>query len=158
MKITKSVILIIIILTGSVYADGKCGSGGLCLSKFENVTFQIPDCLVLNIEDGNMVYRYKNEKHKSFIMITGMHNLSSQKIYDNLKQIDTKFVYLRRKIIDVKSFKATVISFKSLLEESSDYEAKTYVFDDLGIRFITHENEQDAAIFYDIVRSVQVDR
>ena len=155
MKVLKCIILIYLVIITTAYADDVCDAKNLQLYMYGNFAFQIPSCLAQNIEDDNIVYRYKNGNNKSFIMVTGMNNLSSQDIYNNLSAIAEKLAYLRRETIVINKHKATIISFKSLIEENTSYEARTYIFDDLDIRFITHENNHDHVIFLDIVKSIR---
>lgn len=157
MKAISFFISLLFLSINFAHANITCDSSNRYVASFENVTFEVPNCLGLSIEEGNNVYRYKNGNYKSFIMIT-KDKVSSQQIYNNLKQIGSKLTYLNRELILVNNIKVTLVSFKSSFDEAIGYEVKTYIFDDLGISFTTHETKEDHLTFFNVVKSVVINK
>lgn len=134
-----------------IYADTVCDFTNSQLISFGNISFNIPDCLALSIEGGNNVYRYKDTTRKGYIMVNTA-KVSSQQMYENLKQLGEKLTYLNRELVNINGFNVTLISFKSHLEDEI---YKTYVFDDIGIKFTTRETQEDHSIFLYILNTAK---
>lgn len=151
----NKVIFFLIILMMSLpfaHAGEPYAGSNFQIARYNNITFTIPDCLELFIENGSNVYRFKNKEYAGYIMVTGA-ELSAQRIYDNLKQLGQKLTYLNKESIRINNLKVTLISFKSHLEEQTNY--NTYIFDELHIKFITRETTAaQHPLFWNVVNSV----
>lgn len=152
MRTIYLLIVLAMLPSSFVYANTVCDFTSSQLISFGNISFNIPDCLALSIEDGNNVYRFKDTTHKGYIMVN-IARVSSQQMYENLKQLGKKLTYLTKEIVYINGITVTLISFKSYLEDAVYY--KTYVFEDIGIKFTTRETQEDHSIFLCIVNSVK---
>lgn len=122
--------------------------------SWNKVVFKMPEWLKPKTEEGHIVYRFSNKSSKAYFKPSEMGNLTSQDIYNNLKQYGDKLAYVNKEAVTISNHNITLISYALPPEKDHDYEVKTYIFNDLRIRFITYGTKEDHQLFHEILSTV----
>lgn len=121
-----------------------------------NVQFNLPSTMSPNIKDGKTVYRFKDKASKSYFFPCEMGDLTPQRIFDNIKQFEQGLAYVRKESIKISNHAVTLITYGLPPEKDPEHDVRTYIFNDVGIRFITYGTKEDHQLFFSILESVRL--